>query len=243
MTDFASHGVVWLEEPVPVEVFATGDPDTDWEVLPRERAAVLVPGQALTDGWDLEDDWFVLLPGPQPGTVAGLVWESDHPEWRVKQYLDEFAQHVPDARAVVWGQGSHWDPGVEPCVYTYVTGVGFHTVALAYRPEPGELFPEPPQRRDVRFDTAEALAAAAAPPPVADLPPVVPAPSAGQGEARTLVQALAETLERVHLAAGGTIGLDAEQDRMFIATALAGTVADHFGGKRGALPTADPTTR
>jgi hypothetical protein len=168
---YASQGVVWLNEPAPADRFS----NDLWRTVTAEQAALLVPGQALTDAWTMDDDTFMLLPAPAPqagpALIAGIVWKTyDLHETRVTDILDQFAACVLGAQAVIWGVGAAYDNGMSPCIFTY-THQGFVTEELPYQRQV-VLF-HPAQRRTATFTTpvyGPAPATAPAPNPLDAVP-------------------------------------------------------------------------
>jgi len=147
-----SRGVVWLDTPAPAHLFDNGR----WGTATAEQAAHLIPGQDLTPAWDLEEHGFVLLPAPGgdgQGTVAGIAWETSDddgfPNWVVFNILDDFADRVPGASAVIWGVGAGYEVAMYPEVFAYTADRGFIAESLPMQHEIN-LF-HPAQRRTAVF--------------------------------------------------------------------------------------------
>ncbi len=156
---YESQGVVWLDEPVPASRFTDGP----WTHATPGQAALLTPGEAMTDTWEQaredgdQTGVLLLLPGSTPHTVTGIAWnvhddgEPTIRRWQLFDYLDEFAARAPGAHAVIWGVGAGYEISMFPEVFTYTPDKGFHAEDLPEQ-QHIKLF-HPAQRRTAQFAT------------------------------------------------------------------------------------------
>ncbi|MEE1828051.1 hypothetical protein PUR61_38620 [Streptomyces sp. BE20] len=161
--NYNAEGVIWLERPLPADRFTDGP----WLASVPERAALLVPGHALTREWIEAGDTdlatssgLLLLPGDSPATVAGLAWRADGedlPETLLLAGLHRFAQAAAGSRAALWGVSLTYSDGItcHPAVLDHTDG-RFHHQPLPPMPAMGGAWFPAPQRRAALFTSAQA---------------------------------------------------------------------------------------